>query len=197
MRYKIPFAVSGQRVGLLGGSFDPAHAGHVALTHAAFQRFGLDQIWWLVTPGNPLKSKGPADLAARMAQAQNIMHHPRVHITHLETALGTRYTADSLRAIGHLYPRVAFTWVMGADNLANFHHWHDWTWIMQNMPIGVLARPGLRTAALWSKAAQIYRPYRVAGHALAHQQAPAWAFENFPMRADSSTAIRATGGWQT
>ncbi|MGB1234420.1 MAG: nicotinate-nucleotide adenylyltransferase [Planktomarina sp.] len=195
MRYLFPHAAHGQRIGLLGGSFDPAHGGHVAITKAALKRFGLDQVWWLVTPGNPLKSHGPAPLANRVAWARTVMDHPRVQITDIEAYLSTTYTADTLQNLIHLYPRVQFTWIMGADNLASFHHWQDWQGIMDTVRVGVLARPGDRVAARLSKAADVYRNARVPSHALADAKAPAWSFENFPMRDESSTAIRAGGDW--
>ncbi len=195
MRFEMPYAPPGQRIGLLGGSFDPAHQGHVAITHAALKRFGLDRVWWLVTPGNPLKEQGPAAMARRMDQARSVMQHPRVVISDIECILGTRYTADTLRTLRHLYPRVSFTWVMGADNLADFHRWQDWQNIMDTVRVGVLARPGERVAARLSKAAKMYRSARVAPHGLAAAAAPAWAFENFPMRDVSSSAIRASGTW--
>ncbi|MEO0359067.1 MAG: nicotinate-nucleotide adenylyltransferase [Pseudomonadota bacterium] len=196
-RCNLPYAALGQRIGLLGGSFDPAHRGHVAITMAALKRFGLDRVWWLVTPGNPLKDRGPASMERRLDQAAQIMQHPRVTITDIERQLGTRYTADTLRALGQRYPHVAFTWVMGADNLADFHRWQNWQYIMATVRIGVLARPGDRVAARTSKAAKMFRGWRVPSQALASAPAPAWAFENFPMRDVSSSAIRAAGQWPT
>lgn len=193
-----PTARPGQVVGLFGGSFDPAHDGHVHITTAALKRFGLDHVWWLVSPGNPLKSRGPAPLATRLAQAREVMQHPRVHVTDLETHLNTRYTAQTLMGLQRRYPSVRFVWLMGADNLAQFHRWQDWRWIMENVPVGVVARPGDRIAARLSKAADVYRAARIPGraaHVLGHQDAPAWCFINLPMSAQSSTEIRARGGW--
>lgn len=196
MRYDIPLARPGARIGLLGGSFDPAHEGHVRITRAALRRFGLDGVWWLVTPGNPLKSRGPAPLQARLRQARAVMTHPRVTITGIEARLGTRYTAQTLAALMRLYPRVRFTWLMGADNLAQFHQWQDWRGIAASVPIGVLARPGERTRALHSPAARILAPYRLfAPRALPDAPAPAWVFLNIPMSDASSTEIRARTGW--
>ncbi|MEP2920524.1 MAG: nicotinate-nucleotide adenylyltransferase [Sulfitobacter sp.] len=198
MRYDIPYAAPGQVIGLLGGSFDPAHAGHVHITREAIKRFGLDQLWWLVSPGNPLKSHGPAPMAARIAQARAVMEHPRVKITGIEARLGTRYTAQTIAALRRLYPAQRFVWLMGADNLAQFHLWQDWKQIMQTVPVGVLARPGERISARMSRAASLYGSYRIAGRhsgALAQAEAPAWCFVNVPMMDVSSSAIRAAGAW--
>ena len=193
-----PVARAGQRVGLLGGSFDPAHAGHVHITKAALKRFGLDRVWWLVSPGNPLKSRGPAPLAERMQAAQAMMRYPRVSVTDIEAHLGTRYTAETIFALRRRYPGVRFVWLMGADNLTQFHHWQNWRWIMETVPIGVVARPGNRISARLSKAARVYASARIpkrGAHRLGSQTAPAWAFVNVPMSDQSSTAIRARGEW--
>lgn len=196
--HKFPYAAPGQVIGLLGGSFDPAHKGHVHITREALKRFGLDRVWWLVSPGNPLKAHGPAALPRRMARAREVMQHPRVEVTDIELHLGTRYTAQTLAALRARYPRVRFVWLMGADNLAQFHLWQDWHWIMETVPVGVLARPGDRISARMSPAARLYAPYRISGrrpHLLARATAPAWCFVNVPMVAQSSSEIRARGGW--
>lgn len=193
-----PYARSGQSIGLLGGSFDPAHGGHVHITTEALKRFGLDRVWWLVSPGNPLKLHGPAPLADRLEKARTIMRHPRVQVTDIEARLGTRYTAQTLAALQARYVGVRFVWLMGADNLAQFHLWQDWRWIMDNVAMGVLARPGDRISARMSVAAKIYSPYRISGrasHLLARANAPAWCFVNVPMSDISSSAIRASGVW--
>jgi nicotinate-nucleotide adenylyltransferase len=194
----LPVAKSGQVIGLLGGSFDPPHAGHVHISKAALKRFGLDRLWWLVSPGNPLKKDGPAPLAERMQAAQSIMQHPRVTITDIEAHLGTRYTAQTLLALRRRYPGVRFVWLMGADNLAQFHSWQDWRWIIENVPIGVVARPGDRISARLSKTAKVYAQARIPGrgaHVLGRMPPPAWAFVNLPMSDQSSTAIRERGEW--
>jgi len=194
----LPVAKPGQVIGLLGGSFDPPHGGHVHITRAALHRFGLDHIWWLVTPGNPLKSTGPAPLPERMQAARAIMKHPRVTVTDIEARLGTRYTAETLVALKRRYPGTRFVWLMGADNLAGFHNWQDWRWIMENVPVGVMARPGDRISARRSRAARVYAQARIPGrqaHALGGAKAPAWSFINLPMSDQSSTAIRQRGEW--
>ncbi len=188
----------GRTIGLLGGSFDPAHDGHVHLTLEALKRFELDEIWWLVSPGNPLKEEGPAPMAARLERARQVMQHPCVRITDIEARLGTRYTAQTLRALRHVVPPARFTWLMGADNLAQFHLWKNWREIMETVPIGVLARPGDRIEARTAPAAQIYRANMLKGRRarwLSHADAPAWAFVNMPMRDISSTDLRAKGDW--
>ncbi len=193
-----PFARAGQTVGLLGGSFDPAHDGHVHITREALKRFDLDRVWWLVSPGNPLKTHGPAPLDKRMAQARRVMQHPRVTVTDIEARLGTRYTAQTLKVLQAQFRGVRFVWLMGADNLAQLHLWQDWEWIMANVPVGVLARPGDRISARMSPAARLFAPYRIPGaqsHLLGRSDPPAWCFVNVPMVAQSSSAIRAAGGW--
>ena len=195
----VPYARPGQVIGLLGGSFDPAHAGHVHITREALRRFGLDRVWWLVSPGNPLKADAPAALERRMARARSVMQHPRVAVTDIEARLGTRYTAATLSALMARMPGVQFVWLMGADNLAQLHRWQDWHWIMESVPVGVLARPGDRISARMSPAASLYRAYRISGraaHLLGRAEAPAWCFVNVPMVDISSSAIRAEGGWQ-
>ena len=193
-----PVAKPGQVVGLLGGSFDPPHEGHVHISKVALQRFGLDRLWWLVSPGNPLKSKGPAPLSERMQASAAMIKHPAMTVTDLERRLGTRYTAETLSRLVDQYPGVRFVWLMGADNLGQFDQWQDWQWIMETVPIGVMARPGDRISARMSKAARVYRQHKVSGrasHLLAAGDAPRWCFINMPMSDASSSAIRARGEW--
>lgn len=185
-------------IGLLGGSFDPPHEGHVHITREALKRFGLDQVWWLLSPGNPLKSDGPAPMERRMAASLAIMEHPDVVVSDIESRTGTRYTAETLAYLRVLYPGVRFVWLMGADNLATFHRWDNWRWIMEHIPIGVLARPGQRISARTSVAAERYARHRLRGREaqrLCVQQAPAWCLLNVPMVNVSSTEIRARGEW--
>ena len=198
MRHELPHARPGEVIGLLGGSFDPAHAGHVHITRAALRRFGLDRVWWLVSPGNPLKARGPAPMADRIARARSILGDPRVIVTDFEARAGTRYTAETLAALQSAYPGVRFVWLMGADNLVQFDKWQDWREIMARVPVGVLARPGQNLPARASRAARIYRTARIKpalSRTLAHSDAPAWCFVNVPLRDISSSAIRARGGW--
>ncbi|TDL79783.1 nicotinate-nucleotide adenylyltransferase [Palleronia sediminis] len=193
-----PLARPGQAIGLLGGSFDPAHAGHVAVTRAALARLGLDRVWWLVSPGNPLKRDPPADLERRLTCARAVMMHPRVEITALETRLGTRRTAETVPALIRRYPGVRFVWLMGADNLVEFHKWDDWRRIVSLVPIAVLARPGQGLAAQRAVAARVMARARLPQHAarlLARSDPPAWVFLDMPLRDESSTRLRASGLW--
>ena len=164
-RQGAPYARAGQVVGLLGGSFDPAHDGHVHITKAALERFGLDRVWWLISPANPLKTRGPAPIGERMAAAKSVMQHPRVTVTDIEERLGTRYTAQTIVALQAAYPGVHFVWLMGADNLAQFHRWQDWQSIFEMMPVGVLARPGQGLAAQCAPAARRFAGARIPNHA--------------------------------
>ena len=184
-------------IGLLGGSFDPAHEGHVHITREALKRMGLDQVWWLVTPGNPLKARQPAPMAQRLARARAVMPDPRVVITDLEARLGTRVTVDTIRKLKAMYPGVHFVWLMGADNLVQFHRWNRWRDILRAVPVGVLARPGAGVAARTSVAARAFRVNQVdRGENLRGKKAPAWCFVNIPMNDASSSAIRARGEWK-
>jgi nicotinate-nucleotide adenylyltransferase len=184
-------------IGLLGGSFDPAHEGHVHITREAIKRMGLDRVWWLVSPGNPLKARQPAPMPQRLARARSVMPDPRVVISDLEARLGTRATADTLDALRKLYPGVHFVWLMGADNLVQFHRWGRWRDILRSVPVGVLARPGAGVAARTSVAARAFQVHQLSrGENLRSHRAPAWCFVNIPLNAASSSAIRAKGEWK-
>lgn len=186
-------------IGLLGGSFDPPHAGHAHITREALKRLGLDRVWWLVSPGNPLKAEGPAPLPRRMEAAERVMRHPRVVVTDIEARLGTRFTAGTLERLLALYPGVRFVWLMGADNLATFDRWQRWRWIMERVPVAVLARAGQDISAGRPKAAAVFGAHRLKGAAarrLCTAEPPAWCFVNLPTVDISSTEIRARGDWQ-
>lgn len=194
MRHGLPVARPGMRIGLFGGSFDPAHDGHVHVTREALRRLRLDRVWWLVSPGNPLKPHGPAPLAQRIAQARALVRHPRVVVSDLEARIGTRYTAQTLARLLRLYPGVRFVWMMGADNLAGLHRWQDWRQIAESVPIAVFARPGSGLPARRSPAAQRFAAARLpdwTAPALADHAAPAWIYLQVPMRDISSTRLRA------
>jgi nicotinate-nucleotide adenylyltransferase len=193
-----PVALPGMTVGLFGGSFDPPHAGHVHVSREALKRLGLDRVWWLVSPGNPLKQHGPAPLERRMAAARALVTHPRIVVTDIEARLGTRYTGETIEALRAAYPGVRFVWIMGADNLAQFHRWQRWDWIMRTVPICVMARPGQRISARTAKAARVFRDARLSAteaHLLPTAAPPAWVFLNVPMLDVSSSEIRARGEW--
>ncbi len=138
------------RTGLMGGSFNPAHRGHRAISLFAMEALGLDEIWWMVTPGNPLKAgaRDMAPLKARLISARRMARRSRIRATAIESQLGTRYTVDTLAALRKRFPKRSFIWLMGADNLAGFHHWHRWRDIARQMPIAVIARPGYDGAAI-------------------------------------------------
>jgi nicotinate-nucleotide adenylyltransferase len=200
MRQGFPMASAGLRVGLLGGSFDPPHKGHLHISNWALKEFGLDQVWWLVSPGNPLKSQGPADLGRRMAACIDLVDHPRIKVTDLERKFGTRYTAETLEQIMGLYRDVRFVWLMGSDNLASFHKWDRWADIMEMVPVGVLARPGEQLAAGGSPAARRFSHARLSARrstALPFKEAPCWSLVTGPMVDLSSSQIRARGDWPT
>ncbi|MFN0116556.1 MAG: nicotinate-nucleotide adenylyltransferase [Paracoccaceae bacterium] len=200
MRTGFPLALPGQAIGLLGGSFDPAHEGHAHITREALKRFGLARVWWLVSPGNPLKPEGPAPMADRMARARAVLGgDPRVVVTDIEARIGTRFTAETLVRLLRLYPGVRFVWLMGADNLAQFHLWKHWERIMRSVPVGVFARPGTRLAARGSRAADEFVQDRLPAtdaRLLPWLDAPAWCFLDVPMSGLSSSAIRARGEWR-
>lgn len=195
----MPIATQGLRVGLLGGSFDPPHGGHLHISKWAMKEFGLDRVWWLVSPGNPLKDEGPADLDRRMDACNALNDHPRIIVTDLERRFGTRYTAETLTALLARYRGVRFVWLMGADNLADFHRWDRWQDIINMMPIGVMARPDQQIAAGCSPAARMYRRKRLSArrsNALPFKEAPCWSLLTGPMVNMSSTQIRASGDWE-
>ncbi|PIE15037.1 MAG: nicotinic acid mononucleotide adenylyltransferase [Rhodobacterales bacterium] len=198
MNNDLPYAPPGQRIGLLGGSFDPPHLGHLHISKVALKRFGLHQVWWLVSPGNPLKPNPPAPMHQRLQACRDIAAHPRIRVTDFEARIGTRYTAETLRALLKRRLGVKFVWLMGADNLTQFDHWQDWRWIMDHVAVGIIARPNDRMRARTSKAAKIYRQHKLPGSESTHLPTaplPAWSFVNAPMLDISSTTIRARSGW--
>jgi len=186
---------NGPLTGLLGGSFNPAHGGHRRISLFALGALGLDEVWWLVTPGNPLKPReGLAPLAARLASARAMARRAPVRATAIESELGTRYTVDTLRALVRRYPQRRFVWLMGADNLAQFHRWRNWREIGKIMPIAVIARPGYDGAAMASPAMAWLRRFRRRPESLndpARRSAPALYLLRFDPDPRSSTAIRA------
>ncbi len=182
----------GFSVGLLGGSFNPAHGGHRRMSVAALDRLGLDEIWWLVSPQNPLKPRaGMAPLAARLASARAVARHPRIRPTAIETELGTQRTVDTLRALKRRFPHVRFLWLMGSDNLAQFHRWADWRTVSALVPIVVMARPGYVGAGQTAPAMGWLRRVRHRSPAgWRNWQLPGLACVNFGLDPQSATAIR-------
>ncbi len=187
------------RIGLLGGSFNPAHEGHRHISKMALARLGLDQVWWLVSPQNPLKDASQtADYDRRFAAAVRAAQHPRIRVTDFEQRHNTRYTIDTLRALDRAYPAHRFVWLMGADNLAGFHQWRNWRQIARTVPIAVIDRPGNATRALASPAAQQLARYRLDEGDLTligKTTPPAWVFLTGPLSPLSSTEIRNRGDW--
>ncbi|WP_158743173.1 nicotinate-nucleotide adenylyltransferase [Acidisphaera sp. L21] len=183
------------RVGLLGGSFNPAHAGHRHVAELALRRLQLDQVWLLVSPGNPLKrAAGMASLAERLASAAGIADGRRILATAIESQLGTRYTADTLAALRLRFPRIHFVWLMGADILCELPRWRRWVGVTHTIPFAVLPRPGYNHRALAGQAARRLRPaWHPAREApmLAETTAPAWTFLPAQQNAISATALRA------
>jgi len=184
-----------RKIGLLGGSFNPAHDGHRDLSLAALSALGLDEVWWLVAPQNPLKPvAGMAPLEQRVVAARIIADHGRIRVTDIERRLGTRYTADTLAKLVERYRSCRFVWLMGADNLHQFDRWKDWTQIFHLLPIAVFDRPSYTYGALAAKAARRFARYRrreSAGHLLALASTPAWMFVHHRLNPISATAIRA------
>ncbi|WP_438753349.1 nicotinate-nucleotide adenylyltransferase [Pararhizobium sp. O133] len=190
----MPHVESGMKVGLFGGSFNPPHDGHVLVADIALRRLGLDQLWWMVTPGNPLKSRHQlAPLAERIALSEAIADDPRIKVTAFEQSLGQSYTARTLEKIREKNRAIRFVWIMGADNLRSFHHWQDWQKIACTFPIAVIDRPGATLSYLSSKMARTFEYARVdedRAAALAFRKAPAWTFIHGPRSPLSSTALR-------
>ncbi|WP_068864469.1 nicotinate-nucleotide adenylyltransferase [Erythrobacter dokdonensis] len=186
--------------GLLGGSFNPAHGGHRRISLFAIDALGLDELWWLVSPGNPLKPEaGMAPLRARLLSARLQARLAPIVPTAIEAQLGTRYTVDTLRMLQRRYPGRRFVWLMGADNLAEFHRWKDWRRIARTMPIAVIARPGYDADAVASPAMAWLRRYRVSAASFRKRgqwSAPALVLLRFDPDHRSATALRrAHAGW--
>jgi nicotinate-nucleotide adenylyltransferase len=201
LKVKTPFVLPGQRVGILGGTFNPPHAGHVLISLTTLKRLQLDQLWWVVTPGNPLKSNGDLpDLESRMKACRAMMTDPRIVVTGFEAELGTPYTAATLGFILKRHPGVHFLWVMGADNLASLHRWQHWRDIMEMMPIAVVDRPGWRHRSLAAKASVTYSRFyvpEIRAAELPLMKPPAWTLLTGPLSDLSSTKLRATGRGST
>lgn len=192
----MPHVERGMAIGLFGGSFNPPHEGHLLVAEIALRRLGLDQLWWMVTPGNPLKSRSElASLADRLSMSEKLVQDPRIKITAFEKSLDGSYTADTLAAVKAKNPQARFVWIMGADSLSTFHNWQKWREIVSTFPIAVVDRPGSTLSFLSSKMARTYDYARVdeddAG-TLWKRKAPAWTFIHGPRSTLSSSAIRAT-----
>ena len=194
----MPPVMPGMIVGLFGGSFNPPHAGHALVSEIALRRLNLDQLWWMVTPGNPLKDRRAlSPLSERLALCEKLIHDPAIKVTAFEKSLGTSYTAKTLKAVHDRNPGVHFIWIMGADNLKGFHRWQNWRRIAETFPIAVIDRPGSTLSYLSSKMARTFDYARIdeddAG-VLWKRSAPAWTFIHGPRSTLSSTALRAARG---
>jgi len=197
----IPLYAQGMRIGLLGGSFNPPHAAHRAISLFAIKRLNLDRVWWLVTPGNPLKDHdGLHDLGERAEAARRMANDPRIDVSCLEAVIGTRYTFDTITYLRRRTSGLRLVWIMGADNLAQFHRWQNWRRIAAEVPIAIIDRPPQSFRALAAPAAQALANYRLpenrAGQ-LADQRAPAWVFLTGMKLNLSSTGLRnPDGSWR-
>jgi len=184
-----------RRIGLLGGSFNPAHEGHRHVSLEALKRLDLDEVWWLVSPQNPLKSDdGMEPLATRVARAKQLAHHPRIRVEAPELLLGTRYTLDTVRALRRFYPHAHFVWLMGADILPQLVRWLGWRELFEAIPIAAFARPGWSYPALTAAAPRAFARYRIEAEQarmLASSTPPAWCFIPSRLDSHSATAIRA------
>jgi nicotinate-nucleotide adenylyltransferase len=190
------------RIGLLGGSFNPPHVAHRAISLFAIKRLKLDRVWWLVTPGNPLKEHGALrDLDARTEAARRMADDPRIDVSRLESVIGTRYTVDTITYLRRRASGLRFVWIMGADNLAQFHRWENWRRIASEVPIAVIDRPPQSFRALAAPAAQALARYRLPENQaarLADRRAPAWVFLTGMKLNLSSTGLRnPDGSWRT
>jgi nicotinate-nucleotide adenylyltransferase len=195
---RLPPHASGLRIGLFGGTFDPPHAAHRAACLLAMHRLDLDRVWWLVTPGNPLKdTRGLAPLADRIAAARALANHPRIDVTGVEAAMRTRYTYDTIAQLVARCPGVHFVWIMGADNLRSFHRWQKWRAITELVPIAVVDRVGpslYATAGVAGRALARFRIPEQAARTLPRRRPPAWVFLHGLKSPLSSTALRALRG---
>jgi nicotinate-nucleotide adenylyltransferase len=189
---RLPPRGSGQRIGLFGGSFNPAHRGHYMVALYAMKRLKLDWIWWLVSPQNPLKDPSIIDeYSKRLAYTRRVARHPRFIVTDIENQMHTRYTEETLRRLKAIGGNAKFVWIMGADSLASLHHWHHWHDIVHIVPLAVFARPGYSIKALRGMAATRFAARRVTPpSAVPDKKTPAWTFVTMPLRNESSTAIR-------
>jgi nicotinate-nucleotide adenylyltransferase len=182
----------GLRIGLLGGSFNPPHEGHLHVSDMALKRLGLDYVWWLVSPQNPLKpSRGMAPLDKRVAAAARLVHERKVVVTDAERVLGTQFTVDTLAAIRRRFPRVSFVWLMGSDNLQSFDRWKNWPQIVKTMPVAIVMRPGSMLAPLQAKLMQrFWRARRKSPRGFLRSRPPALVVIGGKRNAQSSTALR-------
>lgn len=198
----IPLSYKGMRIGLYGGSFNPFHQGHRHIALSALKQLKLDQLWILVTPSNPLKNHANISSTQKRIEAgQKMLRHPKIHILDIETRLKTSFTADIIKNLEQKVPNRKFIWIMGADNLSQFHCWYKWRWMMENIEIAVFDRPEATHKSLRSKAAMRYGRYRILHqrlgkkkgntHFKAHHPLPRWQYHFTAKKDISSTNLRA------
>jgi len=188
--------VAGMRIGILGGSFNPPHRGHIYASELALRQLAVDSVWWLVSPQNPLKPlRGMANFLERIGAAKRFVHHRRILVSDIEAQFGTRFTVDTLRALTRRFPQAHFVWIMGSDNLVQFPRWRSWQRIFTLAPIAVVARPGSTASARKSLAARRFAfAYRKPSRRFAEMLPPAWTILEGPRDDANATAIRAAHG---
>lgn len=191
-------ADQGARIGLLGGSFNPAHAAHLHISLIALRRLRLDAVWWLVSPQNPLKPiAGMAPLERRLERARLVARHPQLFVSAIETAMQTQFTIDTIGGLQQMLPKARLFWLMGGDSLASFHRWRRWQEVFGAVPIAVVARPGFTMRALTSPAAVRFRAARhFDARMFADTRPPGWIFLQERLDATSATEIRQRGDWR-
>ena len=199
---KIPLA-KGQRTGLLGGSFNPAHDGHLHISNLALKHLNLDCVWWMISPQNPLKSvDGMASLEQRMEKACEVAKNSNIMVTDIERKLGTQYTSNTLPALRKMFPKSQFVWLMGSDNLTQIEQWHQWETIFMTLPVAIFARSAYSNDAENAKSVKQFAPFQVIeadASTLADMKPPAWAFFQTPLNPESATEIRSrtNGNWKS
>ena len=191
---RLPHAEPGNRIGIFGGSFNPPHSGHWLVASTVMKRLDLDQIWWLVTPGNPLKDHADlAPLEMRLHLTSAVADHPKMKVTAFEEVLGTPYTAQTIARLKVLRPSLRIIWIMGADNLAGFHKWQDWRSLVGTVPVAIVNRPGSSLSPMSAPMAKAYENYRLPEEMAAllpDMEPPAWTFLHAPLDASSSSKMR-------
>lgn len=196
--YNLGSISRGYRIGLLGGSFDPPHSGHLHISLWALRVFQLNQVWWLISPRNPLKRHRPAPVEVRLSMAKRKFPHPRIVPTDLESRIGAKYSVETLGFLASRCTHAGLIWLMGADNLEDFHHWEKWKEIFETVPVGVLNRRGHRKSSTGSHAARTFHQFRVGSEfaaALPEMKPPAWTIVTHPLHDSSSSNIRQSGYW--
>jgi nicotinate-nucleotide adenylyltransferase len=190
---------AGARIGLLGGSFNPAHDGHLHISRIALSRLRLDQVWWLVSPQNPLKSATDlASLKRRVESANKMANDSRIVVTDLEVELGTRYTIDTVTALKRRFPNLRFVWLMGGDNFLQLPQWKNWRQLMRDIPMAIISRPGFTMRARVCRAARMFARAQIDQQSalmLPDKRPPAWVLIEGPLHSGSATAIRRRGLW--